>query len=108
MEHMRQQLHDLGEQMDRERQTVAADAERVKLEKENKKLRAQMKQKEKEKQVALADKDKLEKENKKLKPQLEVYALSIKLVSTLSPRRFHDMSIWVFFLVFFCRKRSNC
>lgn len=69
---MRQQLHDLGEKMDKERQTVAADAERVKLEKENKKLRAQMKQLEKAKQAALVDKDKLEKENKKLKPHLEV------------------------------------
>jgi metal-dependent amidase/aminoacylase/carboxypeptidase family protein len=81
MEHMRQQLHDLGEQMDRERQTAAADVERVKLEKENKKLRAQMKQKEKEKQVALADKDKLEKENKKLKPQLEVYIIYINIIT---------------------------
>ena len=89
LEHMRQQLHDLGEKMDKERQTVAADAERVKLEKENKKLCAQMKQLEKEKQAALVDKDKLEKENKKLKPQLEV---CIQL--TLSPRRFHICLFW--------------
>ena len=74
LEHMRQQLHDLGEKMDKERQAAAADVERAKLEKENKKLRAQLKQMEKEKQAASADKErhKLEKENKKLKAQLEV------------------------------------
>ena len=71
---MRQQLHDLGEQMDKDKQAAAADAEKVKLEKENKKLRAQIKQLEKEKQAASIDKErhKLEKENKKLKAQLEV------------------------------------
>lgn len=73
---MRQQLHNLGEKMDKERQAAAADVERVKLEKENKKLRAQIKQMEKEKQAASADKErhKPEKENKKLKAQLEVQA----------------------------------
>ena len=78
LEHMRQQLHDLGEQMDKERQATAADVEKTKLEKEIKKLRAQVKQLEKEKQVASVDKErhKSEKENnKKLKAQLEVQNL---------------------------------
>ena len=75
---MRQQLHDLGEQMDKERQAAAADAERVKLEKEIKKLRAQVKQMEKEKQAASANKERhkeVERENKKLKAHLEVPSL---------------------------------
>lgn len=41
LEQMRQQLHELGEQKDKERQ-AATNARSVKLEKENKKLRAQL------------------------------------------------------------------
>ena len=40
LEHMRQQLHMLGEQREKERRTASADAERLKLKKENQKLRA--------------------------------------------------------------------
>ena len=74
LERMRQQLHDLGEQMDKERQ-AAANPERLKREKENKKFRAQIKQREKEKQTASVDKERheIEKENKKLRAQIEVH-----------------------------------
>ena len=41
LEHMRQQLHALGEQRDKERQATAS-AEKLKLERENKKLKAQI------------------------------------------------------------------
>ena len=42
MEHMRKQLHNLGEQRDKERQSASSEAERLKMEKENQKLQAQI------------------------------------------------------------------
>lgn len=42
LEHMRHQLHMLGEQREKERHAASTDAERLKLKKENQKLRAQI------------------------------------------------------------------
>lgn len=42
LEHMRERLHMLGEQREKERQTASSDAERLKLKKENQELRAQI------------------------------------------------------------------
>lgn len=42
LEHMRQQLHMLGEQREKKRRAASADSERLKLKKENQKLRAQI------------------------------------------------------------------
>ena len=42
LEEMRQKLHDLGEKEDKKRQAAATDVKALKLEKENKKLKAQI------------------------------------------------------------------